>query len=55
VRRNGLAAEMQAMLDGAAFNDEPLDEVQAKQLINQAEALLGDVSSCAANLAGCAM
>ena len=55
VRRNALAAEMQAMLDSAAFNDEPINEVQARQLMNQAEALLEDVSSCAANIAGCAL
>lgn len=42
------------MLDGAAFKDEVFDEVTARQLINQAEALLEKVSRCAANVAHCA-
>ena len=54
-QRDALAAQMKAMLDGAAFNDEPFNEVQAKQLINQAEVLLDDVSSCAANVNSCAL
>ena len=53
-QRDAIAAEMRAMLDGAAFKDEVFDEVTARQLINQAEALLEKVSRCAANVAHCA-
>ena len=42
------------MLDGAAFKHENFDEVTARQLINHAEALLEEVSRCAANVAHCA-
>ena len=51
--RDALAAEMKAMLDGAAFGDEVFDEVQSGVLIDRAQALLDDVSSCAANPLSC--
>jgi hypothetical protein len=53
-QRDAIAQEMKAMLDGAAFNDEVFDEVRGKQLINQAQALLEEVNSCAANPVSCA-
>jgi len=53
-QRDFLAAGMIGMLAGAEFNDQPFDEVVAKQLIAQAHALLHDVSSCAANPVNCA-
>lgn len=53
-QRDLLAAQMIAMLNGAAFNDQPFDEVSAKQMIAQAQALLHDVSSCAADPVNCA-
>jgi hypothetical protein len=53
-RRDAIAAEMRAMLDGAAFKHENFDEVTARQLINHAEALLEEVRRCAANVAHCA-
>jgi hypothetical protein len=39
-RRNAIAAQMIAMLEGAAFNGGKIDEVKAKGLIDQANALL---------------
>ncbi len=53
-QRDTIAAEMRAMLNGAAFKDDVFDEVTARQLINHAEALLEEVSRCAANVAHCA-
>jgi hypothetical protein len=52
--RDAIAGDMKAILNGAAFNDQPFDEVVARQLIAQAQALLHDVSSCAANPTVCA-
>jgi hypothetical protein len=51
--RDAIAQEMKSLLDGAAFNDQIFDEVRGKQLINQAQGLLEEVSSCAANPASC--
>ena len=53
-QRDAIAQEMKAMLDGAAFNDQVFDEVRGRQLVNQAQALLEEVSSCAANPVSCA-
>jgi cell division protein FtsB len=53
-RRDAIAAKMKTMLDGAAFKHESFDEITARQLINHAEALLEEVSRCAANVAHCA-
>jgi len=53
-QRDVLAGEMKNMLNDAAFNDEHFDEVAARQLINLAEALLDDVTSCAADVVTCA-
>jgi DNA repair ATPase RecN len=53
-QRDSLAAEVATMLNNAAFNDQPFDEVVARQLIAQAQALLHDVSSCAADPVTCA-
>jgi hypothetical protein len=53
-QRDAIAQEMKAMLDGAAFNDQVFDEVRGRQLVNQAQALLEEVSSCAANSTSCA-
>jgi hypothetical protein len=52
--RDAIAGDMKAILNGAAFNDQPFDQVVARQLIAQAQALLHDVSSCAANPTVCA-
>ena len=53
-QRDAIAQEMKAMLDGAAFNDQVFDEVRGRQLVNQAQTLLEEVSSCAANPVSCA-
>src|SRR6266550_3760903 len=52
--RDAIAQEMKVMLDGAAFNDQVFDEGRGRQLINQAQALLEEVTSCAANPVSCA-
>jgi len=39
-QRAGVAAQMRAMLDGAAFKGQAINEQQAKKLIQQAEKLL---------------
>ena len=48
-QRDTLAAQMSALLEGAAFNGQPIDEQQAKQLIEQGQALLNAVSALAGN------
>jgi hypothetical protein len=52
-KRDTIAEEMRRMLDGAAFKHEPFDEVIARRLTNHAEALLEEVSSCAAAVVNC--
>ena len=42
-RRNALAGRMIAMLEGAAFDNQPIDRSMAEQLIGQAEQLLESV------------
>jgi arylsulfatase A-like enzyme len=41
--RNALAAKMIALLEGAAFDNQPIDQNQAEHLIDQAEDLLASV------------
>jgi hypothetical protein len=53
-RRKALATEIRGMLDGAAFNDQVLDEVRARQLVAQSQALLDEAAACAVNIAQCA-
>jgi hypothetical protein len=45
--RDALAAQIEAVLEAAAFQGQPLDEQQAKDLIDQAQNLLGRVSDLA--------
>ena len=45
--RDALAAQMSALLEGAAFNGQSINEQQAKQLINQGQALLLEVKTMA--------
>jgi hypothetical protein len=52
--RDAIADEMRAMLNAAAFNDEFFNEVRGTQLTAQAEALLEEVRSCAADIPRCA-
>jgi len=53
-QRDEIAAEMKAMLNGAVFNYAVFNEIRGRQLVNQAQALLEEVSSCAANPMSCA-
>src|SRR5581483_11987385 len=46
-QRNALATRMIGMLEAAAFRGQAIDEQQAKQIIDQANALLDAVSRCA--------
>jgi len=48
--RDAIAGQMKAMLEGAAFGGQALDEKQAKSLISQAQTLSRQVSSAAASL-----
>ena len=48
--RNAIAGQMKAMLDGAAFGGQAINEKQAKSLISQAQTLTNQVSSAAASL-----
>ena len=45
--RDALAAQMSALLEGAAFNGQSINEQQATQLINQGQALLLEVKTMA--------
>ena len=51
--RDTLAGQMKAMLEGAAFSGQSIDEGHASQLIQKAEALLDQVSECAEDIAKC--
>ncbi len=48
--RDAIAGQMKAMLQGAAFGGQALDEKQAKSLISQAQTLSSQVSSAASSL-----
>jgi hypothetical protein len=48
--RDAIAGQMKAMLEGAAFGGQAIDEKQAKSLISQAQTLTNQVSSAAASL-----
>jgi len=51
-QRDSLAGKMKAILD-AALHNETINEERAQELIEQAKALLGQVTACAANMAEC--
>jgi hypothetical protein len=53
-RRDSLANQMKSMLEGAAFSGQTINEGQALQVISQGQALLNEVSGCAANIPVCA-
>jgi hypothetical protein len=53
-QRDSLAGKMKEILTDALQN-EPINEQQAQELIQDAQALLSQVTACAANLAQCAM
>ncbi len=48
-RRDATASQIKAVLEGAAFNGQALNEQQAKQLISQAQALLDQASQLPGN------
>jgi len=52
-QRDQLASQMQAMLEGAVFGKQPINEEQAEELIAQANALLAQLAACAANVGKC--
>jgi hypothetical protein len=51
--RNGLTAQIQAMLEGAEFSGQPINERQAEQIIDQAQDLLEQAHGCAENPGRC--
>jgi len=53
-QRDVLANKMRAVLDAAAFKNEAINEPRASQLIGLAQALINQVSLCAANVTSCA-
>ncbi len=50
VQRDKIASQMKAMLEGAEFGGQAIDEQQAKSLISQAQNLTNEASSLAASL-----
>jgi len=52
-QRDAIAGSMKAMLEGAAFQGQAINEKQAKQLIAQGQALLNLVHACASDIASC--
>jgi hypothetical protein len=52
--RDGIAAQIQQMLEGAEFGGVPIDQKVANQLIGQGQELLELANKCVANLAKCA-
>jgi len=43
-KADGLTAQIQAMMEGAEFNGQAIDEQQAKQIISEGQALLKSYS-----------
>jgi hypothetical protein len=52
--RDGMAAQIKAMLEGAEFGGIPIDEKIARELIAEGQALLAQSRACVKNLAQCA-
>jgi len=52
--RDGIAAQIQQMLEGAEFGGVPIDQKVANQLIGQGQELVDLANKCVANLAKCA-
>jgi hypothetical protein len=53
-RRDALADQIRDILEGAAFGNQDVDDVQVQHLIENANALLDQVRACAADTAACA-
>jgi hypothetical protein len=54
LERDGLAAQIKSMLEGAEFSGQPIDEKVASEIIAQGQALLAQAKSCAAHPDKCA-
>ena len=50
VQRDNIASQMKALLEGAEFGGQAIDEKQAKSLISQAQSLTSEASSLASSL-----
>ena len=50
VQRDNIASQMKALLEGAEFGGQAIDEKQAKSLISQAQSLTSQASSLASSL-----
>jgi hypothetical protein len=53
-QRDVLADQIKAMLEDAEFNGQPIDKLQAEQLISEGSLLLGRAGVCASNPGSCA-
>jgi hypothetical protein len=53
--RDTLAGEIKAILEGAEFDGQAINQQQANHIISDAEDLLGRASKCASNPANCAL
>jgi hypothetical protein len=53
-QRDAIASQMKALLEGAAFSGDTINEGEAMELISQGEALLDQVSECAEHIPACA-
>jgi hypothetical protein len=54
LERDGLAAQIKTMLEGAEFSGTPIDEKVAKHIITEGEALLDRARDCASHPEKCA-
>jgi hypothetical protein len=54
LERDGLAAQIKAMLEGAEFSGQPIDQKVASEIIAQGQALIAQAKSCAAHPEKCA-
>jgi hypothetical protein len=52
-RRDWLASKMKKILEGAAFDGQPISEERARELTELGQALLDEVSHCAHDISGC--
>jgi hypothetical protein len=52
--RDALARQMRDILEGAAFGGKEVSDERVEDLIEKANALLGQVRACSADMAACA-
>jgi hypothetical protein len=48
-QRDAIAAQILVLLEGAEFNNQPISEKQAQQLLNQAQSVLQQMQNMAGN------